>query len=98
MWALLATTLNVSMRWLHGRPWSAAAFGALGGPLAYWAGARLGAVEIPDVAAALTAQAIGWAVMMPALMALALRFHVSGAVARPPLAVIPASRTPAGGY
>jgi hypothetical protein len=98
MWALLATTLNVSMRWLHGRPWSAAAFGALGGPLAYWAGARLGAVEIPDAASALLVQAIGWAVMMPALMVLAVRLAVPGAVPRAPLAVVPASRPSAGGY
>jgi hypothetical protein len=28
MWALFATTLNVSMSWLKGRPWLAAAFGA----------------------------------------------------------------------
>jgi hypothetical protein len=98
MWALLATTLNVSMRWLHGRPWSAAAFGALGGPLAYWAGARFGAVEIPDAASALLVQASGWAVMMPALMALALRLDVPGAVPRESLAVVPAPRPSAGGY
>jgi hypothetical protein len=102
MWALLATTLNVSMRWLHGRPWSAAAFGALGGPLAYWAGARLGAVEMPDAAAALIAQAIGWALMMPALMALAFRVHARGSaprgvVVRAPGSVVLVSRPSAGG-
>jgi hypothetical protein len=101
MWALLATTLNVSMRWLHGQPWMAAAFGAVGGPLAYWTGARLGAVEIPDVTAGLIAQAGGWAVMMPALMALASRIEVRGLASRtamPPVqvAAIPISRASSG--
>ena len=40
MWALFATTLNVSLRWLKGRWLHAFLFGAIGGPLAYsyWAG------------------------------------------------------------
>ena len=33
MWMLFATTLNVSMRFLRGRPWMAAVFGLTGGPL-----------------------------------------------------------------
>ena len=44
MWALFAITLNVSLRWLQGRWLVAALLGAVAGPLAYWAGARLGAV------------------------------------------------------
>ncbi len=42
MWALFATSLNLSMSWLKGRPRLAALFGAVGGPLAYLSGARLG--------------------------------------------------------
>ncbi|MBX3374547.1 MAG: DUF2878 domain-containing protein [Phycisphaeraceae bacterium] len=47
LWANFATTLRSSMRWLRGRPVLAAGFGAVGGPLAYWAGARLGAIDFP---------------------------------------------------
>jgi len=45
----LATTLNVSMAWLRGRYALAAIFGAFGGPLAYYSGAKLGAMtRLPD--------------------------------------------------
>jgi hypothetical protein len=73
MWTLFATTLNVSMAWLKGRPLLAAAFGAVGGPLAYFAGFRFGAVEIDDPALALGLQAAGWAVLMPLLTLIAAR-------------------------
>lgn len=85
MWALFATTLNVSMSWMKGRPVLAVAMGAVGGPLAYLAGQRLGAVEMPDPVLALAAQAAGWAVMMPALTLLAARldgFETAAAPAR----------------
>ena len=74
MWALFATTLNVSMNWLKGRLPLAAALGAVAGPLSYWAGARLGAVVIVDAVAAYGALAVVWGVMMPVLMAAARRF------------------------
>ena len=75
MWALFATTLNVSMKWMKNRYLLAAAFGAIGGPVAYYAGNRLGAVEFADPGAALLAVAAGWAVIMPLLMALTTRFN-----------------------
>ena len=75
MWVLFATTLNVSMGWLHGRPLLAALFGAVGGPLSYWAGARLGAMELLQPTAALAALAVIWAVAMPVLLRLAQRFN-----------------------
>ncbi len=74
MWALFATTLNVSLRWLRGRWFIAAGLGALGGPLAYYAGTRLGAVTMPDQTQALLALAMGWALIMPLLLRLAQRF------------------------
>lgn len=73
MWMLFATTLNVSMRWLRGRPKLAALFGLYGGPASYLAGQALGGIVIVDQFAALTALAIGWAVIMPGLMWLAER-------------------------
>jgi hypothetical protein len=68
MWVLFATTLNVSMRWLRGKPKLAALFGFYGGPAAYVAGAALGGIVLVDKFAALTALAIGWAAIMPLLM------------------------------
>lgn len=75
MWALFATTLNVSMKWMKNRYLLAAIFGAIGGPLAYYAGYRLGAVEFINTSAALLAVGVGWAVIMPLLMALTTRFN-----------------------
>ncbi len=70
LWAIFATTLNVSLRWLRGRRLLGVALGAVAGPLSYYAGARLGALVLTDTVAALTALAIGWAVLTPALVAL----------------------------
>ena len=49
---------------VRGRP----VLGAIFGPLAYWAGARLGAVELPQDHASLIAVAIEWAVAMPLVL------------------------------
>lgn len=68
MWMLFATTLNVSMRWLRGRPKLAALFGFYGGPTTYLAGQALGGIVLSNQVAALIALAIGWAVIMPVLM------------------------------
>ncbi len=73
MWALFATILNISLRWLRGRWLIAALAGAAGGPLAYYGGHRLGALEFGDVTAALLALAVGWAIFTPVLMALSAR-------------------------
>ncbi len=69
MWALFATTLNVSLAWLRPRLVLAGFHGALSGPLAYWAGARLGALELRQPVAALAALALGWAAILPGLLA-----------------------------
>jgi hypothetical protein len=73
LWPLLATTLNVSLAWLKPHPLVAAACGGLGGPLAYWGGAALGAIELPDPTMALTALAVAWAAAFPALLLAARR-------------------------
>lgn len=73
LWGVFATTLNVSMRWLHGRPALAALLGALGGPLAYLSGARLGAVRLAPGHRTVIVLAIGWAALTPLLCALARR-------------------------
>ena len=74
MWALFATTLNVSMGWMRGRPVLTLLMGAIGGPLSYLAGEKLGAIELTQPTAALAALAVAWAIAMPLLMWLAARF------------------------
>jgi hypothetical protein len=75
LWAQFATTLNLSLAWLKGRPLVAVAFGALGAPLAYYAGFRLGALDSPDLSLALAVQGIGYAVFTPLLCGLASRWN-----------------------
>lgn len=73
LWLLFATTLNVSLRWLRGRPAIAMLFGFIGGPLAYLGGAKLGALIWLQSTALLVALALGWALLMPVLLWLAVR-------------------------
>lgn len=75
MWVLFATTLNVSMRWLHGRPRLAFLLGAVGGPVSYLGGAKIGAMTFVATAPALVALAIAWGVAMPLLMHAAERLE-----------------------
>lgn len=75
MWVLFATTLNVSMTWMKGRYLLASIFGAIGGPVAYYAGHRLGAVDFNNTSMTMIAVAAGWSVIMPALMLLTTRFN-----------------------
>lgn len=73
LWINFAMVLNVSLRWLQGRTLWAALLGAVGGPLAYWGGAGLGAMVLLQAGPALLALALGWAVLTPLLLALAGR-------------------------
>lgn len=72
LWASFATTLGYSMSWVTRRIWIAALAGAIGGPLAYWAGAKLGAMSILSPRSALPAIGLAWAVSL-ALLATATR-------------------------
>lgn len=96
MWALLATTLNLSMGWLRGRLWLAAALAAVAGPLSYAAGVRLGAADFSAPAPALAALALGWALAMPLLLWLARRFDGITPLAAPPAAA--PERPPSAGH
>jgi hypothetical protein len=70
---MLATTLNLSLRWLHGRFLLASVFGAIGGPLAFLAGERLGAVVFPDTMLAMLVLGAGWGVLFTLLVILGMR-------------------------
>jgi hypothetical protein len=75
LWALFATGLNVSLAWLKGRWWVAAAIGAVASPLSYWAGVRLGAATFVEPERMVAALALGWAVILPAILRLAQRYN-----------------------
>ncbi|MEY2688549.1 MAG: hypothetical protein RL375_2747 [Pseudomonadota bacterium] len=75
LWPLLGSTLDRSMAWLQGRWWLAAALGGVGGLASYEAGARLGAVEMVDVATSRWLLGLGWALLMPLLLVLARRWR-----------------------
>jgi FtsH-binding integral membrane protein len=65
MWAQMATTFDFSLRPIVSRPVAAMAFGALGGPLAFLAGERLGAVTLQrPLGPGLLLLAISWAFAM----------------------------------
>ena len=74
LWALFATTLNVSLGWLKGQWVIAVLSGAIAGPLAYYAGHRLGAVVFNDMHTALIMLGMGWSVFVPLLLWLAQRY------------------------
>src|SRR5690606_8376185 len=65
LWLAFATTLNHSLSWLSGRYLLAAIFGAVGGPLCYYAGEKLGAITLhKPLGYSLGLLAIAWAIAM----------------------------------
>lgn len=83
LWANFAATLNVSLRWLGDRSFTAGLLGGVGGPLAYYAGAQLGALTLgarPVVSLVMVGAV--WAVFTPLLSGWARRLR-SGEVYHP---------------
>jgi hypothetical protein len=75
LWMNFAATLNVSLKKLHGRYMLSAILGSIGGPAAYYSGAKLGATtSIPGFADVLVLSA-AWAVAVPALFWIAARIN-----------------------
>lgn len=65
LWAQFATTFRFCLARVVGRPWAAALFGALGGPLAFLAGERLGAVVLwAPVAPGVARLVVAWALAL----------------------------------
>lgn len=85
LWIAFATTLNHSMRWLMHRPVAAALAGAVGGPMAYLAGAKLGAMVIVTPATTLPLIALLWTPAMIALSMIVLRASILPAAGRLPV-------------
>ncbi len=75
LWMGFATSINVSLKKLHGRYALSALLGAFGGPSAYYGGAKLGAmISIPG-AIDLLVLAVTWAAAVPALFFIASRIN-----------------------
>lgn len=78
LWAVFATSLNVTLRWMQGRLFVTVLIGAVAGPLAFASGARLGAAQLLDPTLALTLLALEWAIMLPLLCVCARRLDGVG--------------------
>lgn len=68
MWVLFATTINYGLKWVK-KSWTIAIVAGLaGGPLAFYGGASMGAVEFSHTLAALAVIGAGWALLLPLLV------------------------------
>ena len=74
IWAVFATTFNLSLRWLKNRTLAASLMGAIGAPLSYYAGMKVGSVTMPDPLLAMLVLGMGWALLMPMLMRFSMRY------------------------
>lgn len=81
LWINLATTLRHSLGWLQGRILLCALFGGIGGAAAYYAGARLGAIHLPDPVIGSLLICLLWALALPALYALVDKLEQGGPAA-----------------
>jgi hypothetical protein len=66
LWLCFPIMLGTTLRWLANRPWLALALGAVGGPLSYFAGVRIGALEmVPPEYLAYSWVGIVWGAFTP---------------------------------
>lgn len=68
LWLAFATTLNVSMRWMQGKPLLAVVLGAIFGPVAYLGAQALGVVLLPLGTTSLLWISLEWAIAMPLML------------------------------
>jgi hypothetical protein len=77
VWAALAALPHHSLAWMKKRMLLSILFGAIGGPLAYWAGVRLGAATFHwPLPSSLILLALVWAILWAGVMAIAARQSV----------------------
>ncbi|NNE37445.1 MAG: DUF2878 domain-containing protein [Gammaproteobacteria bacterium] len=67
LWINLALTLNHSLGWLKEKLIVSSIFAAIGGPLAYFAGSKLGVISFQNTSISLLALSCMWAIAMPLL-------------------------------
>lgn len=68
LWLNFASTINHSLAWLKGRNGLASLFGAIGGPLAFLAGEKLGAVSLVYPLWSSALLTVGWSVLTPLVL------------------------------
>jgi hypothetical protein len=69
IWMTLATLPNHSLGWLKGKPFIAGLLGMIAGPIAYWAGTRLGVATFNwQLLPSLLLLGILWSLVWPAIM------------------------------
>lgn len=71
LWAQLGSVVREPLRWLHHRPWLGVLLGGVGGAAAYAAAARMGACQFPQPMVVMGVLAVGWGILLPALLYLA---------------------------
>ena len=74
LWMIFAMTLNHSLAWLSQKIYVSVLFGAMGGPLAYIAGEKLGAITLLSTNSIITLS-IGWALITPILLTIANKLN-----------------------
>jgi hypothetical protein len=83
LWVNLALVIDPLFAWLGPRPLAASIVGAIGGPVAYLTGLRLGALTLgPGLPVALTAIAAEWAIALPVLVTIAARMSPAASAVR----------------
>ena len=75
LWVNFMLTLNHSLGWLLERPLLAALLAAIGSPLSYYAGQKLGALTWQQPELLVIVAAISWAIAVPFLCLLAKRWR-----------------------
>jgi hypothetical protein len=79
IWLGLATLVHHSLAWLKSRLLLCSIFGALGGPIAYWSGVRMGAAAFNwELLPSLLVLAAIWASLWPGVMHLAAKANPRG--------------------
>ena len=82
LWFVFATLFNVSLAWLKSRLWLAILFAFIGGPASYYAGAKIGGMELAEpLWISLCVIGVVWAIAFPALLILARLTDVEPAAA-----------------
>ena len=74
LWMIFAMTLNHSLAWLSQKYYLSILFGAIGGPLAYIAGEKLGAITLLSTNSIITLS-VGWALITPILLIIANKLN-----------------------
>ena len=74
MWMAFATLFNVSLNWMKSRLWLAVVFAAIGGPVSYYVGMKMGGMTIAEpLTMSLGILAVMWAIAFPLLLVYARR-------------------------